>query len=368
MSKRVKRTNIPVSIRTRMEKIYSYIKYCQRLEDAYRTKHEEVKTLNEYLKRIQRVLPENVSTQCPEVGDIITYIEGLPDIPDTDDLNDALKRMIEQQREWREESAKNYNLINRKIETLTEARDVVSISNNEKTTQSKRMVIDGVNVIPFSKDKYKIYGGSFLSQFKHLKNHIKIQSKEYGELSFCCIRAALVYYKVLYIKDKDTRKQFVKKLSGDSKLGNNEINQIEMDAMKLISRNQEYESKWNSSKYDIMKKLTSLKFENNRELNDLLKETGESYLIQVSGNKYWGSGVTGNGKNMLGRILMEVRSELFNFKNVFDKISVRDVINGLGEKMDKKVNLNIPETRKRKNTRSRKINKIKATKKKNLGK
>ena len=36
-----KKTNVPVSIRNRMEKIYTYIKYCQRLEDAYRTKHEE---------------------------------------------------------------------------------------------------------------------------------------------------------------------------------------------------------------------------------------------------------------------------------------------------------------------------------------
>ena len=49
------KSTVPVSIRTRMERIYTYIKYCQRLEDAYRTKHEEVRTLNEYLKRIQNI-------------------------------------------------------------------------------------------------------------------------------------------------------------------------------------------------------------------------------------------------------------------------------------------------------------------------
>ena len=132
-TKSVKKANVPVSIRNRMEKIYSYIKYCQRLEDAYRTKHEEVRVLNDYLKRIQRVLPEDVSEKCPEVEDIITYIEGLPDIPDTDDLNETLKQMIEQQRIWREESTRNYNLINRKIGKMSEAREVLSVSSSNKT-------------------------------------------------------------------------------------------------------------------------------------------------------------------------------------------------------------------------------------------
>ena len=134
-SKNVKRTNIPISIRTRMERIHGYIKYCQRLEDAYKTKHEEVRVLNDYLKRIQRVLPENVSDKCPEVEDIISFIEGLPDVPDTDDLNETLKRMIDQQRVWREESTRNYNLINRKIEKMTEARDIVSLTDDSNKTK-----------------------------------------------------------------------------------------------------------------------------------------------------------------------------------------------------------------------------------------
>ena len=138
MDKSVKRANVPVSIRTRMDKIYNYIKYCQRLEDAYRTKHEEVRVLNDYLKRIQRVLPENVSEKCPEVEDIINYIEGLPDVPDTDDLNETLKQMIEQQRVWREESTRNYNLINRRIEKMSEARDIVSVSKNNSSLKRKR--------------------------------------------------------------------------------------------------------------------------------------------------------------------------------------------------------------------------------------
>jgi hypothetical protein len=146
----VKKTNVPVSIRNRMEKIYSYIKYCQRLEDAYRTKHEEVRVLNDYLKRIQHVLPENVSEKCPEVEDIITYIQGLPDVPDTDDLNETLRRMIDQQKVWREESTRNYNLINRKIERMTESRDVASVSGDKPTTKT---VVQGANTRKLNKRK-----------------------------------------------------------------------------------------------------------------------------------------------------------------------------------------------------------------------
>ena len=138
MNKQVKRTNVPVSIRKRMDKIYDYIKYCQRLEDAYRTKHEEVRVLNDYLKRIKRVIPENVSDNCPEVEDIITYIEGLPDVPDTNDLNETLRKMIEQQKVWREESTRNYNLINRKIEKMSEARDVLSTERQKMTRNSQQ--------------------------------------------------------------------------------------------------------------------------------------------------------------------------------------------------------------------------------------
>lgn len=164
-SKNVKRTNIPVSIRTRMERIHGYIKYCQRLEDAYKTKHEEVRVLNDYLKRIQRVLPENVSEKCPEVEDIVSYIEGLPDVPDTDDLNETLKRMIDQQTIWREESTRNYNLINRKIEKMTEARDIVSVTddsnktkavNKTKKTQTKKVNNKKTKVPPGKSLQFKL--------------------------------------------------------------------------------------------------------------------------------------------------------------------------------------------------------------------
>ena len=211
----LRRTNVPVSIRNRMEKIYTYIKYCQRLEDAYRTKHEEVRTLNEYLKRIQRVLPENVSDNCPEVNDIITYIHGLPDIPDTNDLNETLRRMIEEQKRWREENDKNYNLINRKIDTLNETRDVV-VSNNvvssnvrrnkNMTSSIKPLMLRDERVIPFhlADDRFKKYGGGFLSSYFPLKNEISIElemGEETETFKFKCVCGAFLAMKSKYIKD-----------------------------------------------------------------------------------------------------------------------------------------------------------------------
>ena len=49
-----------------------------------------------------------------KVDDIITYINGLPHIPDTEGLNETLRKMIDEQKKWRDENDRNYNLITKK--------------------------------------------------------------------------------------------------------------------------------------------------------------------------------------------------------------------------------------------------------------
>ncbi len=213
--KTIKRVNVPVSIRTRMEKIYRYIKYCQRLEDAYRTKHEEVRTLNDYLIRIQNILPENVSQKCPEVEDIITYIEGLPDIPNTDELTKKLKLRIDEQEFWKEENYKNYNLINRKIEKITEMRDIITIGKNKTI---KKLNIKGTRTIPFYREDDKLndkYGGGFLSSYANLKNPISFEFTDIGKLNFYSVWTA--YYSQLsrFIKDKTIYTKYLNEFSSD---------------------------------------------------------------------------------------------------------------------------------------------------------
>ena len=53
------------------------------------------------------------------------------------------------------------------------------------------------------------------------------------------------------------------------------------------------------------------KFRQNPVIKEDLLETGDSIIIEHTKNdSYWADGGDGTGKNMLGKILMEVRAKL----------------------------------------------------------
>lgn len=68
---------------------------------------------------------------------------------------------------------------------------------------------------------------------------------------------------------------------------------------------------WEARKFDIMLSLVRAKFQH-PELRQKLIETGEEEIVEINhwGDKEWGRcSKTGEGKNMLGKILMQVRAE-----------------------------------------------------------
>ena len=68
---------------------------------------------------------------------------------------------------------------------------------------------------------------------------------------------------------------------------------------------------WESVKDNLMRKAVMRKFEMHEEIRNILLSTGDKTLIEkTSGDTYWGCGTDGTGKNMLGIILMEVRTVL----------------------------------------------------------
>lgn len=70
-------------------------------------------------------------------------------------------------------------------------------------------------------------------------------------------------------------------------------------------------SDWEEVKDDVMRDAIRAKFTQHEDLKELLLSTDQEYLIEDSPvDYYWGCGADGSGKNMLGRILMEIRSEL----------------------------------------------------------
>jgi ribA/ribD-fused uncharacterized protein len=77
---------------------------------------------------------------------------------------------------------------------------------------------------------------------------------------------------------------------------------------------------WDQHKYDIVKRGNLLKFGQNAEILKNLKETGTKILVEASPfDRIWGIGFTEKeaianihkwGQNLLGKALMDVRSEL----------------------------------------------------------
>ncbi|TAE58853.1 MAG: NADAR family protein [Nostocales cyanobacterium] len=68
---------------------------------------------------------------------------------------------------------------------------------------------------------------------------------------------------------------------------------------------------WEKVKDEIMRKAVLCKFTTHADIQEILLSTGEEELVENSPiDFYWGCGADGSGKNMLGKILMEVRETI----------------------------------------------------------
>jgi ribA/ribD-fused uncharacterized protein len=79
----------------------------------------------------------------------------------------------------------------------------------------------------------------------------------------------------------------------------------------LEDRKHKLRRDWEAVKVGIMRKAVMAKFTQHEELRTLLLSTADAKIVEHAENdNYWGNGGDGSGKNMLGRILMQVREEL----------------------------------------------------------
>lgn len=70
-------------------------------------------------------------------------------------------------------------------------------------------------------------------------------------------------------------------------------------------------SDWDHLKREVMKECCLAKFLQHPDLRKQLMETGTEELIEDSPiDSWWGCGKDGNGRNELGKILMEIREAL----------------------------------------------------------
>jgi len=71
---------------------------------------------------------------------------------------------------------------------------------------------------------------------------------------------------------------------------------------------------WSRTKFDRMRGVLRAKFTQHEDLRELLLSTGDARLVESATvdnevNRLWGE-VNGEGRNMLGELLMELRGEL----------------------------------------------------------
>ncbi len=82
------------------------------------------------------------------------------------------------------------------------------------------------------------------------------------------------------------------------------------------SRQRPLRKDWETVKDDVMREALRAKFTQNEELKRILLETGDAELVEHTANdSYWGDGGNGSGRNMLGKLLMELRGELKKEEN-----------------------------------------------------
>lgn len=85
-----------------------------------------------------------------------------------------------------------------------------------------------------------------------------------------------------------------------------------MDAAE-IGRNRQYPLRpdWGKVKDEIMFRAVLRKFQTHADIREILLSTGEEEIVEkTTHDYYWGCGTEGTGKNMLGQILVSVRTLL----------------------------------------------------------
>lgn len=92
-----------------------------------------------------------------------------------------------------------------------------------------------------------------------------------------------------------------------------------MEAAKLgRDRNKPLRIDWEACKVPIMREALLAKIEQHPRIKSILLSTGDCAIVEHTTNDaYWGDGCDGQGQNMLGKLLMEIRNSLEEYVPAF---------------------------------------------------
>ncbi len=159
----------------------------------------------------------------------------------------------------------------------------------------------------------EIYFYGLKDQFSYMSNFYKspFETKDKKPLKFWCSEQHFMYHKCLLFDSSNTKLL-------DKILQSKSATEIK----KLGRQVKNYDDKiWNEKRYSIMKEALILKFSQNQDIKEKLLATKDKLLYEASKyDKIWGIGFYASsaivtdkskfGRNLLGKCLMEVRSEL----------------------------------------------------------
>ena len=116
-----------------------------------------------------------------------------------------------------------------------------------------------------------------------------------------------IVYEGISYKSAEAAFQAQKCIDDNKKL---EFSALSAGQAKKLGKEIELRKDWNDIRVDIMKSVVRTKFDQHPELQEQLVATGDRCLIEVNvwHDKFWGVS-SGKGRNMLGRILMDLRKE-----------------------------------------------------------
>ena len=161
------------------------------------------------------------------------------------------------------------------------------IAANLYTTYYTEKYIDQINAIKFygTNGKYKIFSNFYPAKFV-LKGKTWPSSEH--------------YFQAMKFSDYPEYQETIRK------------SKSAYDAKKLgATRTFKIRKDWNDIRDDVMRTALKAKFEQNCNLRSILLQTGEVKLVENSPyDNYWGIGKYACGKNMLGKLLMELRTDL----------------------------------------------------------
>ena len=83
-----------------------------------------------------------------------------------------------------------------------------------------------------------------------------------------------------------------------------------LNVKKIVDENyKNARSNWYVERLNVLYSAIKAKFENNNYKN-LLMQTKDKFLLYINKDNFFGNGLDNTGRNILGKILMEVRMEL----------------------------------------------------------